>query len=430
LPSSIIKKILKKTHSGFTLVEILIVMTIVSSLTTGAIVSINPTGVIDRGQDSKRKVEINRVKTYLEEYFNDLGCYPTQVPFGQSWLYGPLPQDPKYPTDNYVYSSDGTCSKWYAIFYHLQAYRGPTAACNLPSNCLPVNYQPVWGCATIGNVDCSVISSLVLPLKILPNNFIAVANIQSTAPNTTPTASAAINFPTSIPTTIIPTGTNTVVILPSTAPTTPTPTVGFGITAPPPATDDSVFKQASDGSWCYDSDGNDRAGQTKEYALPGFCMDRTGMYQDYCSSGVARSYYCSGTWNGTFSNYHCANGGYTCGNHVGIICSNGACTDSPLPTPIITIPPATKTLIGYDGTYCYDSDGSASTSIAGTCQDATGLYKDYCIGVDTVDYGCSGRWNGVGYGYVKCNAGVFGTVRCSNGATSGVGSTGSGSTGP
>jgi type II secretory pathway pseudopilin PulG len=68
---------MKKT--GFTLVEILIAMTIVITLAVmmvGIFVVINP---VAKGRDSQRKKDLNRIKQAFEEYFNDKGYYPLDV---------------------------------------------------------------------------------------------------------------------------------------------------------------------------------------------------------------------------------------------------------------------------------------------------------------------------------------------------------------
>jgi prepilin-type N-terminal cleavage/methylation domain-containing protein len=68
--------------NGFTLVELLIVMSIVAIL--GVILTgiINPVALIAKSHDSRRKSDLNKIKTSFEEYFNDRGQYPVNV---SSW---------------------------------------------------------------------------------------------------------------------------------------------------------------------------------------------------------------------------------------------------------------------------------------------------------------------------------------------------------
>jgi len=66
-------------QAGFTLVEILIIMTIVimiAIIMIGAFAMINP---MNKSRDSQRKKDLNRIKQAFEEYFNDKGYYPQDV---------------------------------------------------------------------------------------------------------------------------------------------------------------------------------------------------------------------------------------------------------------------------------------------------------------------------------------------------------------
>lgn len=116
---------------------------------------------------------------------------------------------------------------------------------------------------------------------------------------------------------------------PSTPTPTPTPNTGIGTTSPtsacanPQTKPATVSLQGSDGSWCYDSDGNGN------YTNPGYCIDNCSYKADYCEDvtaiGTNRDGYCTGTWNGTsWSQVHCEFGGYVCPS-FGLVCSAGAC---------------------------------------------------------------------------------------------------------
>lgn len=65
--------------SGFTLVELLVVITILVVLATILVGIINPKALIGRANDSKRKNDLNKIRTAFEEFFNDNGRYPTAV---------------------------------------------------------------------------------------------------------------------------------------------------------------------------------------------------------------------------------------------------------------------------------------------------------------------------------------------------------------
>jgi prepilin-type N-terminal cleavage/methylation domain-containing protein len=64
-------------RSGFTLVELLIVMTILVIFAVILIGIIKPNVLVGRANDSKRKTDLNKIRTAFEEFFNDKGRYPT-----------------------------------------------------------------------------------------------------------------------------------------------------------------------------------------------------------------------------------------------------------------------------------------------------------------------------------------------------------------
>jgi type II secretory pathway pseudopilin PulG len=63
-------------RNGFTLVELLIVFTIMVTLTMMMIGIFNTVGLTARGRDAQRKKDLNRMKVAFEEYFNDKGYFP------------------------------------------------------------------------------------------------------------------------------------------------------------------------------------------------------------------------------------------------------------------------------------------------------------------------------------------------------------------
>lgn len=68
---------MKENKNGFTLVELLIVMTIIVSLMIMAIGVINPIAMIGKARDTQRKSDLVKLKKAFEEYYNDKGYYPT-----------------------------------------------------------------------------------------------------------------------------------------------------------------------------------------------------------------------------------------------------------------------------------------------------------------------------------------------------------------
>lgn len=66
---------LKQRQSGFTIVELLIVIVIIGILATLVIVTFS--GVQQRARDSERKTDINAIAGQLEAVYAKVGYYPT-----------------------------------------------------------------------------------------------------------------------------------------------------------------------------------------------------------------------------------------------------------------------------------------------------------------------------------------------------------------
>lgn len=71
-----------KKQKGFTLVELLIVIIIIGILATLVIVTF--TGVQQKARDSKRKTDLDALKTQLEAYYAQNGYYPTYTHFSDT----------------------------------------------------------------------------------------------------------------------------------------------------------------------------------------------------------------------------------------------------------------------------------------------------------------------------------------------------------
>lgn len=68
---------LKQRQSGFTIVELLIVIVIIGILATLVIVTFS--GVQQRARDAERKTDINAVAGQLEAFYASKGYYPPEV---------------------------------------------------------------------------------------------------------------------------------------------------------------------------------------------------------------------------------------------------------------------------------------------------------------------------------------------------------------
>lgn len=103
-----------KKLKGFTLVELLVVLSIIAVLLGVLLVSFQGTRVTAR--DGRRKTDLELIRGALEMYRGDCGLYPSSLTFGDS-LVGPtgtpcsgnnyiarIPKDPLDPSYNYYYA--------------------------------------------------------------------------------------------------------------------------------------------------------------------------------------------------------------------------------------------------------------------------------------------------------------------------------------
>ena len=168
----------KNNTSGFTLVELLIVIGVIGIMAVGLMYLIDPFGQIQKANDAKRKSDLEQLQRTLEIYYNDNGKYPPSSgstviapctgtyrinpstgcqEWGTSWtVYNTtLPKDPTSSTRNYVYfaSSDGQ-SYW--IYASLERRSDPQA-CNGGAACsgLSTNLIPPTACGTTCNFGAS-----------------------------------------------------------------------------------------------------------------------------------------------------------------------------------------------------------------------------------------------------------------------------------
>lgn len=116
-------------RKSFTLIEILVVATIIGLLAAAALVSYAQ--LIKQSRDAKRKTDLEQVRAALEIYRSNIGSYPN----GSNWavtlnvLTTPiiymqtLPKDPKSQTNSFYYNGSDTD-------YTLAAYlEGGGASC-------------------------------------------------------------------------------------------------------------------------------------------------------------------------------------------------------------------------------------------------------------------------------------------------------------
>lgn len=68
--------VLEHRKKGFTIVEIMVVITIIVGVAVAALSALRPTAQIGKGRDAQRKADLQKLKIIFEDYYNDNQCYP------------------------------------------------------------------------------------------------------------------------------------------------------------------------------------------------------------------------------------------------------------------------------------------------------------------------------------------------------------------
>nr|MBI5455401.1 GIY-YIG nuclease family protein [Candidatus Levybacteria bacterium] len=163
---------LNKSDAGFTLIEILVVLVMLSAFLLLGLLALDPVAQFDKAKDAQRKHDFEEINNALDTYYNDNSCYPTQsqnLPFGLEWkdsvsgvvYMKKVPQDPDCSKTGYcyVYQTDAnTCPQWGVLWTR---FSRPTDAsrCLIQSAC-GTNPNPQYNyCVMSGNINCLYIQS-------------------------------------------------------------------------------------------------------------------------------------------------------------------------------------------------------------------------------------------------------------------------------
>ncbi|MDO8452911.1 MAG: type II secretion system protein [bacterium] len=116
------------TRRGFSFIEILIVVAIIGILATLALTSY--VHQAKKGRDAQRKSDFQKFRVYLEDYYNDFGCYPPQALLtcdgaGMKPYIAKVACEPKTHS-SYVYvPAAGACPNSYWFYTNLEYKQDP-----------------------------------------------------------------------------------------------------------------------------------------------------------------------------------------------------------------------------------------------------------------------------------------------------------------
>lgn len=172
-----VKNFLSLNQSGFTLLELIIVIGILSIFSIGAIAVINPVAQFQKANDARRKSDLSQIQKGLEGYYQDNGKYPADnapsdyrikgldgnvVSWGVSWqpYMDVLPKDPS-SSKKYIYyvSSDGQA---YFLYASLDMISDPQA-CNRGAVCPSLSSNGIPDTACGGTCNFGLSSPNVSP---------------------------------------------------------------------------------------------------------------------------------------------------------------------------------------------------------------------------------------------------------------------------
>lgn len=113
-----------EARNGVTLIELLVILTIISIFILAGIWVWKIQ--LMKGRDGKRKADLKKLQTILEDYLNDKDCYPSALDCDQDFspYLSAVFCDPLNNTD-YNYSYEVTDRTWYKIYARLETEDDP-----------------------------------------------------------------------------------------------------------------------------------------------------------------------------------------------------------------------------------------------------------------------------------------------------------------
>ena len=168
-------------NNGFTLIELIVVIGILSILAVVGLVAINPLVQFQKADDLRRKADLSQIQKALETYYQDNGSYPlssvisplykitvpgqqtpTIIDWGHQWqpYMNLVPKDPG-ASKNYVYYSTGQSYYLYASLD--RGNKDPQSCQNLNANGECQNVPGVNLCGTGAKCNYGATSPNVNP---------------------------------------------------------------------------------------------------------------------------------------------------------------------------------------------------------------------------------------------------------------------------
>ena len=129
----------EKKYSGFTLIELLIVMGIIGVLSALALVALS--GARKQAKDSKRKADLEQIRSALEMYRSDLKDYPLtasvvcsgSIAGGGTTYMAIIPCDPGGASLRYLYNR--VSPNVYYLCADLELGSGSVVNCSVNNDC-------------------------------------------------------------------------------------------------------------------------------------------------------------------------------------------------------------------------------------------------------------------------------------------------------
>ena len=159
------------TKQGFSLLELIVDIAILATLLVLVYLLVDPLSQLKKASDASKKHDLTQIQNALDTYYNDTGCYPESIPFGNIWKVDnttymkKVPQTAECknnPSECFMYQVDSSTSspQWNILYINQDSVHvNSCALSSLSQSCVPPNYDQKWACAFSGSIDCDFVSS-------------------------------------------------------------------------------------------------------------------------------------------------------------------------------------------------------------------------------------------------------------------------------